>query len=187
MKMRRSFLLACLAAGGAVAVLALVRADTTQPATQPADEADATTLVGKAAPPFTLKGPDGSSFTLSQARGHVVVLDFFASYCIPCRLEQKDLTAIDAPLKPEGLLVFAIDTQDDPAKVLQYISENKLALPVLIDADESVGNAYKVVQMPETVIVGKDGTVRQVFTKFSQTQTPPLLEQAIKAAMSETK
>jgi peroxiredoxin len=188
MKMPRSILLAAVAAIGATVVLLFVHPDRAAPETQPSPDAtDPMTLVGKPAPDFNLKSPDGTSHALADARGHVLVLDFFASWCIPCRLEQKHLMQLYAADQAQGLQVFAIDTNDDPAKVPGYVSENHLTLPVLIDPDSSVGNNYKVNQMPETVVIGKDGTVRQVFDSFSEDKTPPQLEQAINSAMSDSK
>jgi peroxiredoxin len=183
----RSIFLAAIVAVAALAILIFVRPDRAAPASQPApDDTDPATLVGKPAPDFNLKSTDGASHALAETKGHVLVLDFFASWCIPCRLEQKHLMQLYPDLQPQGLQVFAIDTNDDPAKVPQYVSDNHLTLPVLLDPDGSVGNAYKVNQMPETVIIGKDGTVRQVFDSFSEDKTPPLLEQAIKSALSES-
>jgi peroxiredoxin len=190
MKSSTSFLMALAAAMTSVGMLIFVRADgaaQAPPATQASPEGtDAQSLVGKPAPDFTLKGPDGTSHSLAEAKGHVVVLDFWATWCVACGVEQKHLMGIYKQRQADGLLVFAIDTNDDPAKVPKYISDNGLTLPVLLDpGDGAVATAYKVDQMPETIIIGKDGIVTTVFTDFSETRTPPLLEQAIAAAMAK--
>jgi peroxiredoxin len=188
MKTSISFFLALAAAIASVAVLIMVRADGASPDTQPATQpqaADPQSLVGKPAPDFLLKGPDGKSHSPAEARGHVVLLDFWATWCVACRAEQKHLMQLYQQHQPQGLVVFAIDTNDDPAKVPNYVSENSLTLPVLLDsADGATATAYDVDQMPETVIIGKDGNVASVFTDFSETRSPPLLEAAIAAALA---
>ncbi len=170
---------------GAGAVLFLVRPDRAAPDTQPVTDADATSLVGKPAPEFSLKAPDGTSHSLSELRGHVVVLDFWATWCVACRVEQKHLTGIYNDRKDKGLAVFAIDTNDNAKLVPAFISDNHLTLPVLLDpSDGKTGTAYKVDQMPETVIVGKNGVVTAVFTEFDEKKTPALIEKAIDDAMA---
>ena len=187
MKISPSQILACALGLGAIAVLMFVPADRAAPDTKPADTSDATSLVGKPAPEFSLKGPDGVSHALSESKGHVVVLDFWATWCVPCRLEQKHLTEIYGQRKDKGLVVFAVNTNDNSALVPKFITDNNLTLPVLLDpSDGKTGTAYKVDQMPETVIVGKDGIATAVFTEFSESKTPALIEKAIDDAMAKS-
>jgi peroxiredoxin len=170
----------------AAAMLGLAHICHAAPDTQPAaDASDATALVGKPAPDFNLKTPDGVSHSLGEFKGHVVVLDFWATWCTACRVEQKHLTGIYDQLKAQGLVVFAIDANDNAALVPKFISDNNLTLPVLLDsADGKTGTVYKVDQMPETVIVGKDGIITAVFTEFAENKTPALMEKAIDAALA---
>jgi peroxiredoxin len=100
-------------------------------------------------------------------------------------VEQKHLTGIYDQRKAQGLVVFAVNANDNAALVPKFIADNNVTLPVLLDsADGKTGTAYKVDQMPETVIVGKDGIIASVFTEFSESKTPALMEKAIDAAMA---
>jgi len=151
------------------------------PASQPAD---ATALVGQPAPEIKLPGLDGKTHLLSELKGSVVVLDFWATWCVPCHLELPHLDALYQAQSPKGLKVLAIDTNDDTTKAGKYVSDNHLTLPVLLDADTTAATTYKVDEQPETVIVGKDGTIQNVFIGYKP-DTEQKLEQAVAAAMSK--
>ncbi|HUB26925.1 MAG TPA: TlpA disulfide reductase family protein [Tepidisphaeraceae bacterium] len=151
------------------------------PASQPAD---ASGLVGKPAPDFKLAGLDGKTHTLSELKGSAVVLDFWATWCIPCHQELPHLDAMYQQQSPNGLKVYAIDTNDDTTKAGKYISDNHLTLPVLLDPDTTAATAYVVDEQPETVIVGKDGVIQKVFIGFTP-DTEQKLEAAVAAAMGK--
>lgn len=191
MSIPKPLMMAAAVAIGAMALLVFVRPNRAAPDTQPAvDPGSPLTLIGKPAPDFTLAGPDGVNHSPADYKGHVVVLDFWATWCVACRVEQKHLTGMYQKRQPNGLVVLAIDTNDDAAKVPQFIKDNNVSLPVLIDKADANGNfavatAYKVDQMPQTVVIGKDGVVTAVFTQFDENTTPPLMEKSIAAAMGQ--
>lgn len=142
--------------------------------------ADATALVGQPAPAFSLPDLNGKTQALADQKGSVVVLDFWATWCVPCHLELPHLDAMYQKLSPNGLKMFAIDTNDDVSKVGPYVKANHLSLPVLLDGDSSVSPTYKVDEQPETVVVAKDGTIANVFIGFT-----PDTEQKLEAAVTE--
>ena len=151
--------------------------NTTQPA-------DATGLVGQPAPALSLPDLDGKTQSLADQKGSVVVLDFWATWCVPCHLELPHLDAMYQKLSPSGLKMFAVDTNDDVSKAGPYARANHLSMPVLLDADSTAATAYKVDEQPETVVVNKDGTIANVFMGFTP-DTEAKLEQAVTEAMNK--
>lgn len=174
--------LAILAAAGLFTAGGRLRAGA--PASQPAP--DSLALVGKPAPDFKLLGLDGKSHPLAEAKGHVLVLDFWATWCVPCHLELPHLQKMYQAQSAAGLMLFAVETNDDTSKAQKYIQDNNMTLPVLLDADSVMATSYKVDDMPQTVIVGKDGLVKKVFIGFNEKTSPSEMEAAVAAAMAET-
>jgi len=119
-------------------------------------------LVGKPAPTFKLTTLDGKDVSLESLKGHVVILDFWATWCGPCRTSLPGLNKIYEELKDKGLHVYAVDLQEDKSDVQDAVKEMKLTLPVVIDAGE-VAQKYGVSPIPQTVIIGKDGKVLKAF------------------------
>ncbi len=114
------------------------------------DEAD----VAKA--DFTLTDLHNKKVTLSQLRGKVVMVNFWATWCPPCRAEMPDLDKIYARFKPHGLVILSI-SDEDAAKVNSFISKNDYHPPVLIDADDAVHKRFHVEGIPKTFIFNRDG------------------------------
>ncbi len=126
----------------------------------------ATALEGKPAPDFTLAAVDGSKVALADLKDHVIVLDFWATWCGPCVASIPHIDQINADLSDKGLKVFAVNLQEPKPQVQKFIVSKKLTLPVLLDADGATGKKYLANAIPETVIIGKDGVVKKVFVGF---------------------
>jgi peroxiredoxin len=122
----------------------------------------ATQLEGKPAPAFTLKTLDGKSVSLADLKGHAVVLDFFATWCGPCREGLPHIDKIAKDRAADGAKIFAIDLQEDAAQVQPFAQQLNLTLPVLLDSDGAVAGNYHAEAIPETVIIDKNGTVQKV-------------------------
>ena len=122
-------------------------------------------LVGHPAPPFTLDDLDGKKVSLADLKGKVVVLDMWATWCGPCVASLPHLDELAKGYREKGaaVAVYAVNQQEDAAKVKPFVAKKKWTLPVLLDSDGAMGKAYKADAIPETVIVGKDGTVKKVF------------------------
>jgi peroxiredoxin len=128
-----------------------------------AEEHDATALAGKDAPDFKLKGLDGKAVTMAEQKGSVVVLDFWATWCGPCRASLPGLNKIYKELREKGLKVYAVDLEE-PKETIQPVALKLIPdLTVLLDEDSAVSKKYGVSGIPQTVVVGKDGRIKKVF------------------------
>jgi thiol-disulfide isomerase/thioredoxin len=142
----------------------------------------ATALEGKPAPDFKLTAIDGSSVSLADLKDHVVVLDFWATWCGPCVASIPHIDQINADLSDKGLKVFAVNLQEPKPLVQKFVVSKKLTLPVLLDTDGVTGKKYLANAIPETVIIGKDGVVKKVFVGFGGDEA---LRAAIDAEMKK--
>ncbi|MFQ5852998.1 MAG: peroxiredoxin family protein [Candidatus Binatia bacterium] len=111
------------------------------------------------APDFTLKGLDGSQVTLRDLRGRVVFLNFWATWCPPCRLEMPSMERLYRRLKEKGLLMLAVDMQESEKLVAEFMRDFNLSFPALLDRDGSVTFLYGVRGIPSTYIIDRAGRV----------------------------
>ena len=119
-----------------------------------------TVAVGQPAPDFTLSDLDGRSYTLSQLRGKVVIVNFWASWCPPCRAEMPSMERLHQELSGQGLVLLAVNIEKDGRRtVKQFLSSNPHSFPVLLDEQEVVQRLYGVNKFPESFIVRKDGVI----------------------------
>lgn len=146
--------------------------------------AAANAMEGKDAPDFKLNGLDDKPVSLADLKGSVTIVDFWATWCPPCRASLPHLAEVYAKFKGSGLKVYAIDCAEDKQTVQGFVDETKLAVPVLLDTDHAVSEKYGADAIPETVVIGKDGKVRKVFVGFSD-DTEAQLTAAVKAALAE--
>ena len=116
-------------------------------------------LTGQVAGDFTLPDLEGASHTLSAHRGRVVLLDFWASWCGPCRMTMPVIDKLARELKAAGLVVYSINVREPRNVADGYIKKRGYQMPVLLDQSGEVGAKYKVNGIPALVIVGKDGKV----------------------------
>jgi thiol-disulfide isomerase/thioredoxin len=119
-------------------------------------------LKGQAAPICVLPLLSGGQLNLAKLKGNIVVLDFWATWCPPCRKGLPILDEIASEYKDKGVQVYAINCNEAPAQVRQFVTSTNLQLPVAMDAGKTVGGRYSVQGIPQTVIIDKDGIVRCV-------------------------
>ena len=131
-----------------------------------AEEPAESELLGKPAPDFQLTTLEGESVTLADLKGQIVVLDFWASWCAPCIESLPHLGKLHAE-KREGVKVFAVNLREDKAKVEAFMKSKGIDLPVLLDSEGKVAEKYNVVSIPQTVVIGQDGTVKKVVVGLS--------------------
>ncbi len=128
-----------------------------------AEGREATALVGKDAPDFTLNDLAGKAVAMKDQQGSVVVLDFWATWCGPCRESLPGLNKIGKELSAKGLKVFAVDLEEGKDTIQPVAAKLIPDLTVLLDEKSETAKAYGVSGIPQTVVVGKDGKVRKVF------------------------
>ncbi len=150
----------------------------------PAAEMDASPLEGKDAPDFKLAGLDDKQVSLADLKGSVAIVDFWATWCPPCRASLPHLDETYAKLKGDGLKVYAINVGEEKQVVQAFVDQTKLAVPVLLDTDSSVLPKYGEGAIPETVVIGKDGKIRKVFIGFDP-DTEEKIVAAVKDAMAQ--
>ncbi len=114
----------------------------------------------QAAPDFTLKRAEGGNLRLAEQRGQVVLINFWASWCGPCRVEMPHLNKLHDKYKAGGFMVLGVNIDDDPRHGAATAARWGIRFPVLLDAEKSVTRAYDLGAMPSTVLVDRDGRIR---------------------------
>jgi peroxiredoxin len=117
---------------------------------------------GFAAPDFTLETPDGETIHLADLRGQAVVINFWATWCPPCRAEMPAIQQVYDQYREQGLTVLAVNLQEGDSQVAGFADENQLTFPILMDRDGSVFARYQVNAMPSTFFVDRSGIIQEV-------------------------
>ena len=111
------------------------------------------------APDFELTTLSGTSMTLSALRGNVVLVNFWATWCPPCRAEMQDIQ-LAAQTHPDDFIVLAVNNGEDAETIRRYVSEARLSFPILLDTDGSIAQKYRVQGMPTSFFIDRAGIVR---------------------------
>ncbi|MDD5126838.1 MAG: TlpA disulfide reductase family protein [Dehalococcoidales bacterium] len=113
---------------------------------------------------FTVRGLDGKAVTFSQMRGHPILLNFWATWCPPCRAEMPFLDEIyrDKQWSDRGLVIMAISSGEPEETIAQYVKENGLFLPVYQDITHKVSNDYRIQYLPTTFFIDKNGIIKSI-------------------------
>ena len=119
-------------------------------------------LTGQAAPDFALKNSSGDNVRLSEYRGDVVMVNFWATWCGPCRQEMPLLDELYSRYERVGFSLLGVNIDDDSRKAMNMVSDLGVSFPVLFDARKEVSKLYKVEAMPVTVLIDREGTIRYV-------------------------
>lgn len=118
--------------------------------------------IGALAPAFTLKSLNGRNLSLREHRGRVVMLNFWATWCGPCRQEMPALNALYEKYRDAGFVLFGINVDADPATAARMTERLKIAYPILFDREKKASSLYQVNAMPMTILIDRDGKVRHV-------------------------
>ncbi len=122
--------------------------------------------VGRAAPDFLLKAPDGSTLRLSDLQGRPVVVNFWATWCPTCRSEMPDLVRTFEAQKANGLQVVGVDLRESDGRVSAYATEHGAAFPMVIDRSGEVARTWRIggpnEGVPSTYFIDSTGVVRKV-------------------------
>ena len=119
-------------------------------------------LEGQQAPDFALKSSTGENLRLSEYRGDVVMINFWATWCGPCRQEMPLLDELYTRYERVGFNLLGVNIDDDSRRAMQMVDELGVSFPVLFDARKEVSKLYEVDAMPVTVLVDREGNVRHV-------------------------
>jgi peroxiredoxin len=144
-------------------------------------------LKGKAAPDFTLKTPDGKDLTLANMKGKVVLVDTWATWCPPCKasLPHIQKLATDKALADKGLVVWAVNDMETKADVDPFMKDNKYTFTVLMDTKGAVLKSYLISGIPTTILVGRDGKVKDAFVGYGGDATAKAIDDAVNKALAE--
>jgi thiol-disulfide isomerase/thioredoxin len=123
-------------------------------------------IVGQPAPDFALRSLTGSAVRLSEHLGEVVVINFWATWCGPCRQEMPLLDEIYGKYRPVGMVLLSVNIDEAAEPAAEMAQTLKVSYPVLFDARKEVSRAYQVNAMPVTVLVDRAGIVRYVSEGF---------------------
>jgi peroxiredoxin len=112
------------------------------------------------APDFTLKSITGENLKLSEYRGEVVMINFWASWCAPCRQEMPLLDSLYQKYKDLGFTLLGINLDEKSAQAEKLLKEIPVNFPILLDPKSEISRLYKVSAMPTTILVDRDGNMR---------------------------
>ncbi len=119
-------------------------------------------LTGKPAPGFTVKDVDGRQVTLASMRGKVVLLDFWATWCAPCRMSLPHVQALHNQFKEKGLVVAGVDTNEPAEKARKYFADRKFTFANLLGSGSGIVKDYGAEGIPLAVLIDREGVVRYV-------------------------
>ncbi len=119
-------------------------------------------VMGKA-PDFTLKDIHGRALSLSSLKGKVVLINFWATWCPPCKAEMPSLNKIYNEMKAQGLEVVAVSTDNSLSTIKDFLARNRLDFPVLFDESKAVTKQYHVFSMPTTFLIDRNGMIVEKF------------------------
>lgn len=144
----------------------------------------AATLSGPA-PNFTLQSNGGGEVSLASLKGKVVMVNFWATWCVPCRQEMPHLQALYERYQGLGFELLAVNVEKNNAEgARKWLEETPVTFPVLFDPENQVTKLYKVQTMPSTVLIARDGTMRFIHHGYKpgyeneyQTQVRALLRE----------
>ena len=118
--------------------------------------------VGEPAPQFALRDPEGNVHRLDDFRGKVVWVNFWATWCGPCRRELPAMQRLANEFQDQGLVILAIDFQESSGVALDFWEELELELPMLLDSDGAVYEQYRLFGLPDHFFIDRDGVIRSL-------------------------
>ena len=149
----------------------------------PAVHASAVALQDQA-PDFTLKSLQGSNLRLEEYRGQVVLINFWASWCGPCRQEMPLLDRLHHRYQDTGFAVLGVNVEGEAGPAQEIVDKTNVTFPVLIDTNQKVSEMYNLEAMPSTVVVDRDGVVRYIHRGYKPGDEAKYIE-VVKALIRE--
>jgi peroxiredoxin len=119
-------------------------------------------VIDAAAPDFTLTNLDGEEVSLSDFRGRPVIVNFWATWCVPCRREMPAFQRAFEAYQADDLVILALDVEENAAQVEPFVEELGLTFEVLYDSQGEVNDTYQVTGLPRTVFIDRQGVIRHI-------------------------
>jgi len=121
---------------------------------------------GKPAPQFELPSNSGKEVSLAQYRGDVVMINFWASWCAPCRQEMPLLESMYRQYGKRGFVLLGVNVEPDSNAANNWLKQTPVTFPVLYDRDSKVSQLYEVSGMPTTIMIDRKGNVRMIHVSY---------------------
>ena len=118
------------------------------------------------APGFSLPARGGATIDLAQYKGQVVMINFWASWCVPCRQEMPLLDSIYKKYKPLGFTLLSVNVEPEQKDAESFLKQTPVSFPVVFDAKSKVSSLYNVQGMPTTVFIDRKGNVRMMHVSY---------------------
>jgi thiol-disulfide isomerase/thioredoxin len=115
---------------------------------------------GNLAPNFGFRYSDGTSYTLADFKGQPVIVNFWATWCPPCRREMPGLVTAYETYKDDGLMIIEVDVAEKPEAVAQFVKEYNMTMPVVLDQRQEVTRLYRTDSFPTSIFIDKDGIIQ---------------------------
>jgi peroxiredoxin len=133
------------------------------------------------APNFELESLDGEVVRLSNFRGKIVLLDFWATWCGPCKVQMKNLKKLKSLVNEDEVVIISIDVGESKSIVQEFISKEEVDWLVLLDPKGSTAKSYRIRAIPTLFIIDKEGLIKEKYVGVTSTET---LLSAIEALIS---
>ena len=142
-------------------------------------------LMGKRAPDFTLKDLNDRTVSLSSLKGNVVLINFWATWCPPCRDEMPSLNRLFKSLRNDGLAILAVSTDKRLSDVKGYVSGHPVDFHVLTDTELKTSRQYKVFSMPTSFLLDRKGVIVKRYLGEETWDSPEIMKEIRKALSSQ--
>lgn len=116
--------------------------------------------IGNTAPDFSLKALDGSTLKLADLRGKPVMVNFWATWCPPCKEEMPAMEAAYEKARDQGIEFLGVDVKEDPSVVEKFVKEKGYSWTFLLDQDGTAGQRYQITGIPETFFIDRNGVLQ---------------------------
>ena len=125
-------------------------------------------ISSEAAPDFVLKSASGKNIRLSELKGRVVMLNFWATWCGPCAEEIPHLNKIHESLDPYDFELLGINLDEDQSKAIHLANKLNMNFPILFDIEKHVSKSFSIDAMPTTIVIGRSGKIRHINRGFKK-------------------
>lgn len=149
-------------------------------ALRPGGAADREIVPGMAAPDFSLSTLDGKQLSLGDLRGKYVVLNFWATWCPPCRAEMPALQAAYEQYRDQGLVVVGVNLDESPVAIASFTEKIGIGFPIVLDRGLKVTERYRILPLPTTFFIGPDGVVQD---RWQGEMQPELVDELVRTLL----